>query len=68
MLLSKLKDYNHSAYVYIKAKPGAIFLIPCGIDLPIKTCKKYDVTLDVSVCESLQIQIVTVQKWWRGVI
>lgn len=47
---------------FLKAKHGTNFIVPYGMDLPKRTCKKYGVTLRVCSRKDLQIQIVTVLK------
>jgi hypothetical protein len=59
---SVLNRVGRATAVFLKAKHGTNFLVPYGMDLPKRTCKKYGVTLKVSVRKNLQIQIVTVLK------
>lgn len=59
---SVLNRVGRATAVFLKAKHGTNFLVPYGMDLPKRTCKKYGVTLKVSVRKGLQIQIVTVLK------
>jgi hypothetical protein len=59
---SVLNRVSRNTAVFLKAAHGTNFLVPYGMDLPKRTCKKYGVTLKVAVRKSLQIQIVTVLK------
>jgi hypothetical protein len=48
---------------FLKARHNANFVVPYGMDLPKRTCKRYGVTLKISRRKDLQIQIVTVLKY-----
>jgi hypothetical protein len=50
---------RHTA-IFLKAPHGTTYIVPFGMDLPKRTCKKYGVTLKTSVRKNLQIQLVTV--------
>ena len=59
---SVLKRIAYSTAVFLRAPNGANFVLPYGMDIPKRTCKKYGVTLKVAERKDLQIQIVTVVK------
>lgn len=59
---STINRVSRNTAVFLKAKHGTNFLVPYGMDLPKRTCKKYGVTLKVVSRKDLQIQIVTVLK------
>jgi hypothetical protein len=59
---SVLNRVGRNTAVFLKAANGTNFVVPYGMDLPKRTCKKYGVTLKVATRKNLQIQIVTVLK------
>jgi hypothetical protein len=59
---SVLKRVAYTTAVFLRASNGTNFVLPYGMDIPKRTCKKYGVTLKVSERKDLQIQIVTVLK------
>jgi len=44
----------------LSAKNGQSFVLPYGVDIPKRTCKKYGVLLRVLTRRNLGLQVVTV--------
>jgi hypothetical protein len=59
---SVLNRVDRNTAVFLKAANGTNFVVPYGMNLPKRTCKKYGVTLKVVSRKDLEIQIVTVLK------
>lgn len=47
---------------FLRAAHGTNFVVPYGMDLPKRTCKRYGVTLKIVRRKGLGIQIVTILK------
>jgi hypothetical protein len=59
---SVLNRVGRNTAVFLKAANGTNFVVPYGMDLPKRTCKKYGVLLKSEPIKSLGIRVVTVFK------